>query len=813
MSGRGRLAVEVRDLRDRVVASDPGLAHLRRGIGAVVAVGTTAAVEALVVRVIGAPSRSALLAIMLGAVIAMTLATSVRENDRRVAGVTIALGAVAAAVGATVGVVTAQVHVVGLVAFTIVSFVAVWMRRFGPRWFALGFVGWQAFFFSLFLDPPVAALPLMGISVLVATAWVALLMATVLHIDPAGELRATVTALRARARAAVSAAIEVLDDPDDLGAVRAMRGQLIGLSEVSLLLDGQLSRPHALPAGLSAGFVRRWVVDVEIGMDELCGAVLELARARGEGEPPPEPVLREVREVLASLGWEEGRRALGLAQRLRTTTYGGVAAARRVGAASVLLLETVDQWDHPALRGDASDEVLDDADDAEDADDGGDAPRGADDRDGGEGGDDHDTTRTRGRGRYRGRHEAPRPAGRTRPGTAEPEFEPVVTLFSGNLPGTAPLAERTHESEGVSRWSPSRWRLTTRQAVQAAVAAGLSIVLGELISPQRYYWAVIASFIAFTGTATTSETIRKSIGRIVGTLAGLVAAVGLAALSSGSSTLSFGLLLVCVFLAFYLQTLSNTALTFFITLMLGQLYALLHTFSDQLLLLRLAETAVGAVVGIGVSLVVLPSGSRATLKVARQSFLTSLGATLDACADRLAGRADHPDLIALVVQAGADARQVVRTHRALTRGRVFGAGREQLRRRISVLGSADAVARTLAARVEATPLPVEPGHVELAEACRLVADEARRLAALPTLVTGPPRGEHDGQVLARVGALLDAAPPDEATERLRPLVRRLADTLALLVPRTDPVRSGSTAATSGGRAPDPQPGRTVAERA
>lgn len=790
VAGRGRLAVEVRDLRDRVVASDPGRAHLRRGIGAVVAVGTTAAVEALAVRLVGAPSRSALLAIMLGAVIAMTLATSVRENERRVAGVTIALGAVAAAAGATIGVVTAQVHLVGLVAFTLVSFVAVWMRRFGPRWFALGFVGWQAFFFSLFLDPPVAALPLMGISVVVATAWVGLLMATVLHLDPADELRATVTALRARARAAVSAAIEVLDDPDDLGAVRAMRGQLIGLSEVSLLLDGQLSRPHALPAGLTAGFVRRWVVDVEIGMDELCGAVLELARSRREGDPPPEPVLREVRQVLGSLGWQEGRRALGLAQRLRTTSYGGVAAARRVGAASVLLLETVDQWDHPALRDDVGDEVLDEADEVEEA------P---------EDGADIGSSRWR-RGRYRGRHEVPRPVGRSRPGSAEPGFEPVVTLFSGNLPGTAPLAEQTHDAENVGRWSPSRWRLTTRQAVQAAVAAGLSIVLGELISPQRYYWAVIASFIAFTGTATTSETIRKSIGRIVGTLAGLVAAVGLAALTSGSSVLSFALLLVCVFLAFYLQTLSNTALTFFITLMLGQLYALLHTFSDQLLLLRLAETAVGAVVGIGVSLVVLPSGSRATLKVARQAFLASLAATLDACAERLAGRDDHPDLIALVVQAGADARQVVRTHRALTRGRVFGAGREQLRRRISVLGSADAVARTLAARVEATPVPDAPGHVELAQACRLVADEARRLAELPTLVTGPPRGEQDDEVLARVGALLDAAPPDETTERLRPLVRRLADTLALLV------RGADAPGRAAGSAPG-QAGRAVADRA
>ena len=744
--------MEMRDLRDRVVASDPGLARLRQAVSAILAVGTTVGVESVVVAVVGPPKQIGLLALLLGAVIAMPLSTSVKESDRRVAAITVASGAAAAVVGAVLGVLTAQVHLLGLIIFTLVSFAAVWLRRFGPRWFTLGFLGWQAFFFSLFLDPPVSSLPFMVGAIVVATLWVGLLLLTVLHVDPAAALGRTVVTLRARARAAISAAIDVLDDPRDLRSVRAMRGQLIQLSEVSLLLDGQLSTARTLPHGLRAGFVRRWVVDVEIGMDEICAAVLDLATH--EDEIPPE-VIHDVRIALGSLGWAETATALVSARELQATGHCGIPPARRLGAAAVLLLETIDQWDHPALRPDRTDEALEDS------------------------------------------------------GEQEADFDAVVTLFSGNLPGSAGLAALTLDPETSRRWSPSRLRLTTRQAIQAGVAAGLSIILGELISPQRYYWAVIASFIAFTGTATSGETIRKSVSRIAGTIAGLIAAVALANLTAASTGLTVVILGGSIFLAFYLQAVSYTAMTFFITLMLGQLYTLLHTFSDQLLVVRLEETAVGAVVGLTVSLVILPASTRATLRVARRAFLLSLAHLLDACADHLAGvprgglreaggtdrqptdeavpevgsedvEVVDRDLLTLVVQTSADARQVVRTHHALTRGRVFGADREGLRHRISVLGAADSIARTLAARVEATPSGSSP---ELATACREIAAEARHLAALPTLITATPRTADTG-VGQRVSAILDALPSDPVTDRVRITVRRLGDSLSLLTPRS-----------------------------
>ena len=79
----------------------------------------------------------------------------------------------------------------------------------------------------------------------------------------------------------------------------------------------------------------------------------------------------------------------------------------------------------------------------------------------------------------------------------------------------------------------ARLELTTRQAVQAALAAALAIIVGEAISPQRYYWAVIAAFIAFTGASNTGETIQRSVARVAGTMAGLVGAIGLAHVTTG----------------------------------------------------------------------------------------------------------------------------------------------------------------------------------------------------------------------------------------------------------------------------------------
>ena len=183
----------------------------------------------------------------------------------------------------------------------LVSFTAVWVRRFGPRWFTFGFLAWQGFFFALFLHPSISELPFLLVAVVVSGIWVTFLLLTVLYDDPQLKLRRVVTALRARARAGISAAVQVLDDGADTGSVRQLRRQLIQLAEIALLLDGQLADRRALPDGVPPGRLRRWTVDVEIGMDEVAGATMEIAARRAELAPGT-LAPGQVRAGLAGLG-------------------------------------------------------------------------------------------------------------------------------------------------------------------------------------------------------------------------------------------------------------------------------------------------------------------------------------------------------------------------------------------------------------------------------------------------------------------------------------------------------------------------------
>lgn len=308
--GRSRLSVELRDGRDRLIASDPGGSQIRQRIWAVVAVGSTLAIEYGVALALGVPP---LLTVMIGAVMAMMLATAIRESHRRTIVIT-ALGApVAAAVGATAATLIASWKIPSLICFVIISFVAVWVRRFGPRWFTYGFLAWQAYFFYLFLRPPAAALPLLLLGIVIGVAWVVVLLITVFWDDPAARLRRTVDALHARARAGVSAATDVLADPDDPAEVRQLRAELVRLSEVALLFNGQLSEARALPADVSPSRLRQWVVDIEVAMDELVNAVIHLAT---RNQALPAGVNAAARRALTSIGWGDLAIADGAVRKL-----------------------------------------------------------------------------------------------------------------------------------------------------------------------------------------------------------------------------------------------------------------------------------------------------------------------------------------------------------------------------------------------------------------------------------------------------------------------------------------------------------------
>ncbi|MDJ0389311.1 FUSC family protein [Roseomonas sp. E05] len=197
-----------------------------------------------------------------------------------------------------------------------------------------------------------------------------------------------------------------------------------------------------------------------------------------------------------------------------------------------------------------------------------------------------------------------------------------------------------------------------RQVIQVTVASGAAMLLGQLLSSQRWYWSVLAAFIIFAGTGPRTATLTKALQRILGTLLGIGAGLAIGAAVQGNQGLILLLALLCEFLAFYAFQAAYAVMIFWITVMLSLLYALLGHFQAGLLEIRLGETVIGAAAGMAVAAALLPRRTRDALREAGLGFLRALCAVLGS----RPWEAPHPEAAAHS-QAGP-VRRCVQTLRA-----------------------------------------------------------------------------------------------------------------------------------------------------
>ncbi|WFB11468.1 FUSC family protein [Streptomyces sp. LX-29] len=180
-------------------------------------------------------------------------------------------------------------------------------------------------------------------------------------------------------------------------------------------------------------------------------------------------------------------------------------------------------------------------------------------------------------------------------------------------------------------------RPTTRQAFQAAFACGLALAVGQVVSHERWYWAVGAAWWIFVNTASRGETLVRGFRRIVGTVTGIVLGVFVAVPLHGATAPSAVLIAVCVFGIFYTAPLSYSWMMFFVTVMASLLYGLLGVLHLGLLGLRLAQTGVGALAAVIAVALVLPVTTHAATDAWIQRALHAVRAATAAAARRLAG--------------------------------------------------------------------------------------------------------------------------------------------------------------------------------
>lgn len=182
--------------------------------------------------------------------------------------------------------------------------------------------------------------------------------------------------------------------------------------------------------------------------------------------------------------------------------------------------------------------------------------------------------------------------------------------------------------------------------IQVTLACAVAMAAGLVVSPSRWYWAVITAFIVFNNTKSRADTAFRALQRSLGTFAGLIGGTILATLLSGQPVIAAALMPVCFFLAFYYLQVSYSVMIFFITLALALLYGLTGSFAPAVLLLRLEETVIGAVSGTIMAFLVFPSRTATGVGAALDTFLNALGDVASAAKGRATGAAEPLHLMA-----------------------------------------------------------------------------------------------------------------------------------------------------------------------
>src|SRR5580704_3358053 len=730
-----------RALLDWLDSTDPGLMRLRMATEVVVAIGVVVAAEWIFVRVTGAlqtpiPARAPaalaaelwslnhallVIGIMLGAILAMISAFGIgMYNTARSQLVTLLFLPLPLLAMLAVGL-SVHVRVASLALLAITLAIGPYCRRLGPRGFMGGMLAFMGVFLGFFIQDYVKMSQFGWLAAEIALGAAVTIVVHFALFRPRPEV-----AVRRMQRSYTARARDLASDIDELFEARVRSGktkdgnqradrqlqrQLLRLNEAALLIDANLSAPGAIPAGWSAAALHQRQFDAEVGL----GNVARFAMVIADGEYPA-PITALVSEALGGIRDADFSAVLDATAAIRELlenhdsertglTPDGRVVLHRFATSAVELavaLRAFRQYPHGQAPDDA-------------------------------------------------------PAA---------EFTTSVATFGGWLPGSAAVAGAASQERGGSGLI-ERIRLApyARIAIQMGIAVGGAIIAGDALSGRRFYWAVIAAFITFMGANTAGEQLRKSVFRVAGTVVGVIAGSVLAHLVGDRVWLQITVVLVSLFLGLYLFRVNYAFMTIGIAVMVAQLYVELDEFSNNLLILRLGETAIGAGVAILTVLLVLPLHVGRVARVAARQQLEALADLADRCLDRLA---DPASAVGSDLELRAAARRVDVSYQALVatvrpmRTPLFGS----LAARV-----AGFMATAVAARYYARNLLLDAStrYADLdARATDGLAAARRQLADSVAAVTG---------ALAPAAADGGQAPPGRRYVRSASLFARVADAL------------------------------------
>jgi uncharacterized membrane protein YccC len=526
--GRGLLG-RLGSVGDQIAAADPALSRLRLASRAMLSLALSGLILAAITWLI-APLPIA--AYGMAVVISFVGSMAVRDPGGRAQVVTRAIGWIVAVGSTLLATTLTPLPLLADLTFLVVVFAAVYVRKYGPRWFAIGMIAFMGYFMGDYLRPALTDAGWIAAAVAIAMAATHVVSGLVLRDDPERDFRRAMNAIEHRINLILR---ELLPDGSGNGAREVPARHLSRLRDAVMMAEGFI--PQGEKGALAAGGASS---DLAIALFELQLALERLVAASHVEAPSP----AAVRALL-------NRTAVPVAD--------GAPAATRLAARVGRALQNLQVALGPA----------------------------------------------------------PSPAFRPPEATTLP-----VAAGAADAPAARPLVP-----------------LDLQAPIQVTLACAIALGGGLLLSPVRWYWAVITAFIVFNNARSRADTALRALQRSFGTFAGLFVGTAAATIVHGELAVSAIAILALFFVGFYFVQVSYSLMIFLITIALALLYGVMGMFTPELLVLRLEETLVGGVAGALVAFFVFPARTSVGAAAALEKYLSALGDLVKAAKARADGEA------------------------------------------------------------------------------------------------------------------------------------------------------------------------------
>jgi len=224
---------------DRFVASDVGLTGLRRASKTTLTV--MCAVFSVYLGLQAAGLGASLTVPLLAGIVSLLSSVAVNDPTPRQKKVTMVLLAVVAVCTVFVGTLLAHSQAPKNLALLVIIFVAFYLRRFGPRFLALGMIGFMSFYFSSLIGTTLQQMPLLTAAIIVGVGWAFVFTFVLLPDKPERAVRRMLRSYYAQAALVLDIVCEIAaGEGIDRSREKSLSRRLSKLNDCAIAVEGQM---------------------------------------------------------------------------------------------------------------------------------------------------------------------------------------------------------------------------------------------------------------------------------------------------------------------------------------------------------------------------------------------------------------------------------------------------------------------------------------------------------------------------------------------------------------------------------------------